>query len=310
MTTKLSVYEVVTATIIESLQRGVIPWRQTWTAGLGFGAHKNLTTQKAYNGINALNCTMIGHAKGYDSPYWLSVKQAEPLGAVLKAGEKYVPILYFAFRDKSVNGASVPAEKSTDDNNDSKLIPFARFSQVYNARQFDNLRLPEKLLKANVLPLGEFKPHDRAEQVLTDQECLVIKHDLQKAFYAPKEDFINLPKQQTFESEAAYYHTAFHELGHWSGHENRLSRTGITDKQQWANHEYSKEELIAELTAAFLLSHSGLSCTDTTENTAAYCASWLKVLSKLGETSGAAKLIVSAASQATKAADYLLGKNT
>jgi len=108
-----------------------------------------------------------------------------------------------------------------------------------------------------------------------------------------------MPAPESFASPADYYSTLFHELTHSSGHASRLAREGVTNPTRFGSHLYSKEELIAEIGAAFLSAHCWI--TATFDNSAAYIASWLRTLRS------DAKMVVAAAGAAQKAADLILG---
>lgn len=131
-------------------------------------------------------------------------------------------------------------------------------------------------------------------------QCPVIKHGLRKAFYTPHDDIISLPVEKDFESSTAYYATLFHELIHSTGHPSRLNRSSLTEKEGYGSDPYCKEELIAEIGAAFLCGHVGI-LDRTIDNTAAYIQGWLKKL-QADNT-----LVVKAAAQAEKAVNFILG---
>jgi antirestriction protein ArdC len=97
---------------------------------------------------------------------------------------------------------------------------------------------------------------------------------------------------------------AFHELAHSTGHKSRLSREGVTDPQRFGNHEYSKEELIAEMGASFLRAFAGIDSEPLMDNSASYLASWLRVLR------GDSKMVVYAAAAAQRAVDLIRGVKT
>jgi antirestriction protein ArdC len=126
-----------------------------------------------------------------------------------------------------------------------------------------------------------------------------IKYGGNKAYYSPSLDYVQLSHQHTFDTIESFYGTLFHELSHSTGHSNRLGRKGVTETSYFGSHEYSKEELVAEMGAAFLCGHAGIENT-TIENSVSYLAGWLKAL-KNDKT-----LLIHAAAQAQKAADYIL----
>ena len=128
-----------------------------------------------------------------------------------------------------------------------------------------------------------------------------VKHGGNRACYFPQADFVAMPPREAFTSEGAYYATLFHELAHSTGHRSRLNRDSLTGFAQFGDHSYSKEELVAEMAASFLLGESGLAAPELIDNSAAYLASWIKVLK------GDSKLALQAASAAEKAANHILG---
>jgi antirestriction protein ArdC len=110
---------------------------------------------------------------------------------------------------------------------------------------------------------------------------------------------VTMPVPESFESPEAFYSVLFHELGHSTGHKSRLARGGVTDPQRFGNHEYSKEELIAEMSASFLRAFAGIDTEPLADNSAAYLASWLRVLRK------DSRMVVFAAAGAQKAVDHI-----
>ena len=121
-----------------------------------------------------------------------------------------------------------------------------------------------------------------------------------QAYYAPRQDMVGMPERKRFTTEDGYHATLFHELVHSTGHEKRLKRQSITERNGFGSDPYCKEELIAELGSAFLCGQAGI-VERTIDGSAAYLEGWLKQL-KSDKT-----LIVYAAAQAQKAADFILG---
>ena len=131
-----------------------------------------------------------------------------------------------------------------------------------------------------------------------------IKHGTLTAFYAPGTDTVSMPEMEIMESPEAYYSTLFHELSHSTGATCRLNRkTLVENKGMHASRQaYAEEELVAELSAAFLNAHAGI-LEGEMENSAAYIAGWLKAL----RGTDAKTWVIRAASLAQKAANYILG---
>ena len=130
-----------------------------------------------------------------------------------------------------------------------------------------------------------------------------IRHGLDRAFYSPAADSVGMPSPERFDTPENYYNVLFHELTHSTGHESRLNRKGVSGTDgQWAgfgSQSYSKEEMVAEMGAAFLCGQAGI-VERTIDNSAAYLRSWLERLKN------DCRLVVQAAAQAQKAADFIL----
>lgn len=281
------VYTIITDRIIGLLERGIIPWQKPWHGGEQ--APRNLISGKEYRGVNVF----LLNSMAYHSPYWLTYKQAQELGGNVKRGEKSCPVVFWKWLD-----VDDPA------NDQNRRVPFLRYYSAFNVSQCEGI-------DAHV-PVSDNsrRPH----QAIAEAERLVstmpkrpeIKHGLGQAFYSPSSDFIGMPSPEKFKSGENYYSVLFHELTHSTGHESRLNRKGVAGSDgQWSafgSQSYSKEELVAEMGAAFLCGHAGI-VERTLDNSAAYIGSWLK---KLKDDT---RLVVQAAAQAQKAADFILGNH-
>ena len=297
------VYEIVTDQIIRQLEEGTVPWHKPWKWGSGFSfsgstaGPVNLATKKPYRGINIflLLCTP------YESPYWVSIKQANKLGGRVRKDEKSSMVIFWKpleVEDKE--------NKNEDGTPKKKTIPLLRYYRVFNVEQCEGLesKIPQPPEPEPEAPEPEpFQPIECCEKVVEGMPNRPeIRHKEARAYYRPSEDFVNLPKQELFESPEEYYSTAFHELTHSTGHKSRLARPEITKGLiVFGSHDYSKEELVAEMGAAFLCGHCQIE-QKTLYNSAAYIQGWLK---KLRDDR---KLVVHAAAAAQRAADYILGK--
>jgi len=269
-------YATVTNSIIAELEKGAIPWVKPWKADSS--ADKNFISQKPYQGINRLLLGMGSMAKGYTNPAWATFKQWQESGANVKAGEKATHIVFF----KPV--------KTTDKvtGKDSGYCVIKGYA-VFNVEQTDMKIVP------SVIPESAFNPMPDCEARIVKTGAS-ISHGGDAAFYMPSHDRIQLPNKGAFTSEANYYATAFHELSHWTGAKHRLDRA--LDKGRYGNPAYAFEELVAEISAAYLcadykiqgeLRHAG------------YIQSWLKACKD------DSKAIFKAAALAQKAADYING---
>ena len=181
---------------------------------------------------------------------------------------------------------------------DEKTIPFMRYYRVFSVEQ-TNLPIPP----ITETPL-DFSPIDEAEKIVACMpSCPEIRHGQAKAYYSPTLDYVNIPKQELFECSEKYYSVLFHELSHATGHASRVGRKGVTESTYFGSHDYSKEELIAEMSAAFLCGEIGITPA-TLDNSAAYIQSWLRAL-KSKDNKG---MVITAASAAQKAVDYILDR--
>jgi antirestriction protein ArdC len=272
-----SIYEQITDRVIVLLEKGTVPWRKPWTTQAGFP--RNLVTKKPYRGINVF----LLHAMSYESPYWLTYRQAQELGGNVRKGEKACPVVFWKQLEVE--------DKKTGE---TEKIPMLRFYYVFNASQCDGL----KNIPAVETPAGA--PALPESIIANMPQRPEIRHGMRKAFYSPAEDIVAMPDRARFDGAAEYYSTLFHELTHSTGHASRLNRPTLTESAGFGSNPYCKEELIAEMGAAFLCGQAGIA-EGTLENAAAYLQNWLAQLHS------DKKLIVQAAAQAQKATDFILG---
>ena len=276
---KTNAYQVITDRIIGLLKAGTVPWHKPWKGG---GSVKNLASRRSYRGINQF---LLGCSE-YASPYWLTFNQAKKLGGSVKKGEKSTPVVFWKL-----------LEKEDGETGEKKEIPVLRYYRVFNLEQTEGVEGPE----TEEAQENPFTPIERCEQVMKNMPNPPrIQYNIQAAWYKPSEDLINLPKPESFDNPEEFYSTWFHESGHAVGHKSRLNRPTLTDMCPFGSTNYSKEELVAEMTAAFLCGETGIE-NQTIDNSAAYINGWLKKLRK------DEKLVIHAAAQAQKAVDYILG---
>jgi antirestriction protein ArdC len=270
-----SVYEIVTQQIISQLERGVVPWRKPWRTELPC----NLISGKPYRGINTFLLGM--QARG--SKYWMTYKQATQLGGHVRAGEKSSLVTFWNVGEEKLNPESGRVSKAF----------LLRFYNVFNATQIDGLES---------LRLGEASqpvPNiDACEKIVSGMPNPPKFETANAAWYRPASDTVGMPSKAVFSSSEGYYSTFFHELVHSTGHASRVGREGIENLNTFGSESYPREELIAELGASLLAGVTGISpC--TVDNSAAYLQSWISRLR------GDSRLLLSAASAAQKAADYI-----
>lgn len=276
------VYQQVTDRIIQYLEDGIRPWIKPWQAGHVSRPLRHNGTP--YRGINTVMLWMASMQAGYETPLWLTYKQAHSLGAQVRKGEKGAPVVYADTFRKEVT-------KDTGET-ETQRIPFLKAYTVFNAEQIEGLPAH---YTAKTEPL---EPEARLNQVeaFIQQTCATIRHEGDSAYFSPSGDYIQMPPYERFKSRDGYYNTLTHELTHWTGHESRLKRSL---KHRFGSAEYAMEELVAELGSAFLCAEFGITAEVRTDH-ADYLGHWLSVLK------ADKRAIFTASTQAQAAVDWLL----
>lgn len=296
------IYQMVTNDIIKLLENHVSEgWKKPWIAmGADNAPAINATTGKVYRGINQFLLGMQLMHRKYLKNQWLTFKQARDLNAKVKKGEKSSPIIFTKPAYVTKDNDFIPLDKIGDLNKDQqkerglKKIFMLKLYRVFNVVQTEGLA-PEFYHVEPQEPLPEFEKNDRAEKLVFSTDAKIEIIESNEAFYNTTLDKIQLPLREQFKGTEPFYATALHELGHWTGHPSRLNRDL---KNKFGDAAYAKEELVAELTSAFLCTTLGFEKTIT--QNAAYLKNWLSVLKKDN------KAIIKAAQRAQKAADYIL----
>jgi antirestriction protein ArdC len=282
-----NVYEVITSRIIQQLESGTAPWHKPWKARGKNGLPRNLVSGREYRGINVW--TLL--ASGYADPQWLTFRQARQLDGYVRQGEAGLPIVYWKFGRREVEDGDDIMEKRS---------VLCLYFTVFNVEQCEGLKIQADPAESQ-LPV---QPIATCEHVVARWSGKpVIKHGGDFASYSKVLDSVQMPEKPSFDSVEEYYNTLFHELAHSTGHPARLNRSSLTDFERFGDHNYSREELVAEMGAAFLAGYCGIE-NRTIHNSAAYLANWLNALKK------DSRLVLVAASQAQKAVDLILGVKT
>jgi antirestriction protein ArdC len=285
----MDTYAIVTEKIINLLEQGIVLWRRPWSAT---GLPRNLLSKKPYRGVNLF----LLSATKYVSPLWLTMKQANQLGGSVRKGE-HSQIVVFWKVDQIPNVDSENSEEHEADEQTRRRFVL-RYYRLFNLEQCE---LPQAVL--DKLPKIETHQHDpieAAERIIAGMpNPPEIQYAGSKAFYSTITDRITLPPRELFASTEEIYACLFHEESHAAGAPKRLNRKSITEAAPFGSPTYSFEELVAECSAAYLCAEAGISPA-VLENQAAYIQGWL---AKLGSDK---RMVVTAAAQAQKAADYIL----
>ena len=286
----MDVYAIVTEKIVNLLEEGIVPWRRPWSAT---GLPRNLVSKKPYRGVNLF----LLSASKYVSPFWLTMKQANELGGFVRKGE-HSQIVVFWKVDEIANAENDTGSDNDEADEKSRRRFVLRYYRLFNLEQCE---LPQAVV--DKLPKIETHQHDpieAAERIIAGMSNPPeIQYAGSTAFYSPTTDRITLPPRELFTSTEEIYACLFHEESHATGAPKRLNRKSITEAAPFGSPTYSFEELVAEFSAAYLCAEAGISPA-VLENQAAYVQSWL---AKLRTDK---RMVVIAAAQAQKAADYIL----
>jgi len=241
---------------------------------------RNALTQRAYSGANVLLLWSRAQESGFSAPLWLTFKQALELGGNVRKGEKGETVVYVS-----------KVIRTDDATGERRAIPFLKAYTVFNVAQCDNL--PAKVTIGEAVKAANPNTRDELADAFMTATGADIRHGEASAYYRPAGDYVNLPAFETFKSASLYYGVAFHELGHWTGAEKRLGRTF---GKRFGDRSYAVEELVAELTSAFLCGEFGF---DNDGVDADYIATWIKLLEEHE------KVIVAAAAAASRAVEFM-----
>lgn len=276
---RFDIYETVTNLIVERLEAGIVPWQMPFKSVHGFP--RNLISKKPYRGFNFWYLLSFG----FERPYFLTFNQAKGLGASVKKGSKSYMVIFWKMVEYEKDG-------------EMEEIPMLRYYRVFHIDDIEGLseeKIPEVPNQES-----DFDPIASCEQIIEFWiDSPKIRLNRNKACYMPSLDEVFMPNPKLFSNSEAYFSCIFHELVHSTGHRKRLSRHEKFTNLNFASNDYSQEELIAEMGAAYLCGICSIE-TATIDNSAAYIQGWLKKLKN------DKKIIVSVSGMAQKAVDYIL----
>lgn len=281
---KANVYDMVTNRIIAELEKGQIPWQKPWT-GVRDGAY-NRITKRPYSLLNQM---LLQHTGEY-----ATFKQWQDLGGHIRKGEKSEIVCFWKILESEETNPET-GEKEI------KKIPLLRYYNVFHISQVDGVEplAPEQLN-------DKVEPIETGDKVINDyitrEHIDFSEQASNKAYYSPSLDRVVVPMKKQYTHINEYYSTTFHELTHSTGHKNRLNRLQTGAIASFGSEDYSKEELVAEIGSATLMSIAGIETPKTFRNSTAYIQNWLQVLRNDN------KFIVSVSSKAEKAVNYILAE--
>jgi len=286
---QIDLYAIITKQVTDMLDQGVVPWRSPILGRTSAGHPKNLESGKPYRGVNVFLLAFTAYAKGYESSYWMTFNQAKERGGNVRKGEKSSMVVFWKQYETEDRQTHEPTK-----------IPVLRYYNLFNAEQCDGLEVPD----APKFEPIDFKPIEAAEAIVKGYEGAPrVEHGGSQAFYRPSDDLVRIPEPTRFRSSEEYFSTLYHEYAHSTGAKHRLNREFASDPKPFGSPDYGKEELVAEMAAAFLCGHAGITPT-VIENQAAYVQGWLKAIK------ADKKLVIGAAAQAQRAADWIRNERT
>ena len=292
----MKVEEIITDRIVKILEAGTVPWHKPWANRGDDAFPRNAITKRGYRGINVF----ILASQSYGSPYWLTYREADRLGGHVRKGEHGTPIIFWKWLSREV--------EKDDGTVAERHFPMLRYYAVFNAEQTEGCRQPAD---ASPSDTPTFSPIEACEAVYANMPnrpklehgatTAITRGRRLEAYYSASADAVVMPRREAFDSPEFYYSVLFHELTHSGGAVHRLNRPTLNQALRFGDTNYSKEELVAEMGAAFLAGHTGIEQVTLTTS-AAYLASWIKALK------GDARLAIQAGAAAQKAVDYILNR--
>ena len=262
---RASLYDDITSKIIAELEAGRFPWVQPWgtaTAKAPLAMPRNAATGRHYSGINVLILWDAVVKNDFTGQGWLTFRQALSLGGNVRKGERGTTVVYadrFTPDDER--------RRAERDGDQPGAIPFLKRFTVFNADQCENL--PGELTVAPApVPKGLILPRAEALIAATGADFRIGGDS---AFYSPAQDYVRVPRPDAYFEPINWHRTALQELGHWAGHSSRLGRdlSGT-----FGSALYAKEELVAEMSSAFVCASLGIV---PTVRHADYIGSWLEL---------------------------------
>ena len=282
----------------EQIEQGVAPWQKPWKPGER-RLPENVASKKPYRGGNSVYLSVTQTAKGYGDNRWATYKQIKDMGGQVRKGEKATHVLFYKFDDETQKAQDQPDRPTTEGKAEREHTrpPMVRCYAVFDVAQADGLKLERKGDDREHEP--EWKAHQTAERVIQESGIHVAHVRGDRAFYNLQSDTVTLPEREQFATANGYYQTALHELGHATGHPERMDRDTL---KQGAGHfgsvEYAREELRAEMSAMMTGERVGVGHDGS--RGAAYVKGWLKALEQ------DPKEIYKAAADTQKISDYLM----
>lgn len=290
----MNIYEIITERVLDEMKRGEVPWHKPWIFAEG-----NMWNRVTNKGYSILNCMLLGKVGEY-----ATFKQWKDCGGEVRKGAKSRMVCFWKpYENKNAE----PIGFNDDGSLKFPVVPVLRYYNVFHVDDVDGVVAKHKCQSEEMLTRTDVEKHEISDKILSDyfsREKIEVQgfednEMSDRAFYQPTLDRIKVPNRLQFADQSEFYSTMFHEVTHSTGHPKRLNRLKLS---MFGDENYAKEELVAELGAAFMLNSVGLEVPATFKNSVAYLQSWMQKLEK------DPKMVVFAASQAEKAVKFIKGE--
>lgn len=272
------IYAAVTDRIIQQLEAGLVPWHRPW-GGVEGGAYSG-STGKPYSLLNQMILNKPGA--------YFTFNQIQKLGGSIRKGEHSHFVVFWK---------QIPVKEQDRQTGETKerIVPMLRYYRVFHIDQCDGI---SATIPQRYNPVASPEADSIIDAYIQRSGVELIQRISNEAYYSPSRDCVVLPLAEQFNSKEERYSTLFHEIAHSTGHPSRLDRLRATAR--FGSECYSKEELVAEITAAALMNHTNQETRGTFRNSAAYIQSWLSALRN------DKRMIITASGAASKAFDYIV----
>ncbi len=270
-------YRRVAESLIAQIEEGTARWTQAWKPGEK-PLPCNVKTGKQYRGGNSIWLASTADSRGYSDERWGTFKQVRDLGGHVNRGEKGCAILFWQFETKRLARDPEGRPKLDDEGKPAYEVqalssPRAFAYSVFNAEQCSGL--PARPPRPGSY---SWDMHQKAEKIFNESGAVIEHSGKDRAYYDLRRDRVFLPFKEQFPDAPSYYQTALHELGHWTGHPQRLNRETLTKgiEEGFASPHYAREELRAEISSMITGDRLGLGHDPSRH--AAYVGSWIQAL--------------------------------
>lgn len=298
-------YEAITNKIIEAMKKGVCPWQKPWSGGTG-GDYVSHSTGRPYSFLNTILLMLDEKEPGE----FITFNQVKAAGGRVKKGAHGTVIYFYKRLHYEIDATDEQGNIELDENGQPiKLERNPIYLKGYNVFSLADVEgIDPKHINSDYTP-SDLQPIDKAEQIVSGYYGQAGAPALNitlsgRAFYRPSSDSVTMPRLDQFTEAAEYYSTLFHESVHSTGHDSRLNRLTTNKAQKFGDENYSREELVAEIGAAFLVNHAGIDCEKAFNNSVAYLQGWIKHLTNHKRD------FAIACAQAEKAVRYIMGERT